>query len=118
MDADRLLIGAQGCDQLAVGGGIRVGVDDGEEVVALALLVTGPGRPTTPRSQSADTIFGRMLVTSGTCAWRAVNVRQVFDQERQKYFGGFAMSGALLPDFFKSRCHRECQQPWRPSAEQ
>ena len=35
VDADCLLVRAYGCDQLAVGGGSRVGVDDGEEVVAL-----------------------------------------------------------------------------------
>ncbi len=32
-------------EQLSAGGGIQIGVDDGEEFVALTLVVTGPGEP-------------------------------------------------------------------------
>ena len=49
MDADRLLIRTDARDELAVGGRGRIGVDDRQEVVALLLLVTGPGEEVVPR---------------------------------------------------------------------
>jgi hypothetical protein len=42
MDANCLLIRADGSDQLSVRTRIRVSVDDGEEIVSRQFFVTGP----------------------------------------------------------------------------